>query len=391
MPDAKTPGKSLKWAVAAAACLAAAGGGAFFYASLRNAEATRGQKADHVIRITATACEPMKLTTPGGRRSFEIVNASDRPIEWEILDGVLVLAERENIAPGFHQTLSVQLQPGEYAMACGLLSNPRGVLKVTPSDEASAAASEVTLRKFLGPLSEYRVYLVMQAGAAVAAAEKLQAAIAAGDLSAAQAAWAAARLPYRRIEPLANRLSDLANTINPQAAFLAAREADPAFTGYHRLEYGLFAQNTTEGLLPVAEGLVRDLEALKARVKEQKLDPQLLLELPAAQAAQIGESQLPSGENIYAGNDLADLAASLEGIGKLTALLRTVVAPVDPKLDADLGAAQAAAEADLAALKQDAGFPAYGTVSPDERAKLAADMAGLAQALDRLPAVIGVN
>ena len=115
------------------------------------------------------------------------------------------------------------------------------------------------------------------------------------------------------------------------------------------------------------------------------------MELPAAQAAQIGESQLPSGENIYAGNDLADLAASLEGIGKLTALLRTVVAPVDPKLDADLGAAQAAAEADLAALKQDAGFPAYGTVSPDERAKLAADMAGLAQALDRLPAVIGVN
>ncbi|HEY0276237.1 MAG TPA: cupredoxin domain-containing protein, partial [Paenirhodobacter sp.] len=139
--------RHLYWAVAAAACLAIAGGAAFYYATLKNAAASRGQKADRVVTITANACEPMQISVPGGRRSFEIVNASDRPIEWEILDGVMVLAERENIAPGFRAGLTVQLQPGTYDMACGLLSNPRGTLTVIPSDEATQAASEVTLRK----------------------------------------------------------------------------------------------------------------------------------------------------------------------------------------------------------------------------------------------------
>lgn len=389
MSDA--PNRSIYWAVAAAACLAVAGGGAFWYASLKNAEATRGQTVDRVVTITATACEPMEITVPGGRRRFEIVNASDRPIEWEILDGVMVLAERENIAPGFRQTLEAQLQPGEYQMACGLLSNPRGLLKVTPSDEAAAAASEVTLRKFLGPLSEYRVYLVMQGNAAVTAAQALRDAIAAGDLAAAQAAWEAARLPYRRVEPLANRLSDLANAINPQAAYLARREADEAFTGYHRLEYGLFAQNSTEGLAPYADRLVSDLEALKVRLKEVKLDPQLLLSLPAQATAQIAQSQIPAGENSYAGNDLEDVAASVEGIGKLTALLRSVVAPVDAGLDADLGAALDKVQADLAALKQGDAFPPYADVTKEQRAALSADLTALAAALDRLPAVIGMN
>ncbi|MFT3689423.1 iron uptake system protein EfeO [Paenirhodobacter sp.] len=389
MSDA--PNRSIYWAVAAAACLAAAGGGAFWYASVKNAEATRGQKADRVVTITATACEPMEMTVPGGRRTFEIVNASDRPIEWEILDGVMVLAERENIAPGFRATLVAQLQPGEYQMACGLLSNPRGVLKVTPSDEAASAASEVTLRKFLGPLSEYRVYLVMQGNAAASTAQALRDAVAAGDLAAAQAAWEAARLPYRRIEPLANRLSDLANAINPQAAYLAERESDPGFTGYHRIEYGLFAQNTTEGLLPHADRLLSDLEALKARMREAKLDPQLLLSLPAQMTAQLAQSQVPAGENSYAGNDLDDFAASVEGIGKLAGLLRTVVAPVDAGLDADLGAALDKVQGDLAALKQGDGYPPYADVTREQRAALAADLTALAGVLDRLPAVIGVN
>lgn len=385
------PNRHLYWAVAAAACLAVAGGGAFWYAASKTAATTRGQAADRTVTITATACQPNQITVPGGRRSFEIVNASDRPIEWEILDGVLVLAERENIAPGFRATLSVQLAPGTYQMACGLLSNPRGTLVVTPSDEAAAAASEVTLRKFLGPLSEYRVYLAMQGNAALSAAQTLQAAIAAGDVTAAQAAWQAARLPYRRIEALAYRFSDLENRIDPRAAYLTGREQDPAFTGYHRIEYGLFAQGTTEGFAPVAAQLVTDLEALKTRLRQAPLDPQLLIALPGDMATQLAQSHVPTGDDAYAKTDLAEFEASLEGLDKLTGLLRGVVASVNPDLEAQIGAAMERSRADLTALKQGGAYPPYDTISAEQRQALSGDLTALAAALSKLQDVIGLN
>jgi iron uptake system EfeUOB component EfeO/EfeM len=365
------PSRGIYLAILGAAVLAVAGGAAFWTASRQKPQTS----ADQIVTVDARSCQPNAITVPGGRRSFEIVNASDRPIEWEIVDGVMVVAERENIAPG------------SYEMTCGLLTNPRGTLTVTASDEATAAASEVTLKKFLGPLSEYRVYLVMQGNQAVKAAEKLRDAIDAGDLPAARAAWAEARLPYRRVEPLAYRFSDLENVIDPSAAYLAGREQDPGFTGYHRIEYGLFAQNSTEGLAPVADRLVADLGTLAERLKAAPLDPALLLALPGAMARQLAEAQIPEGENSYAGNDARDLTAATEGIAKLTGLLRQVVASVDPKLDAELGTEMQAATDAVAALQ---GHD-WSQVPAEQRQKLAADFTRLAETLDRLQPIIGMN
>ncbi|MBT9387009.1 iron uptake system protein EfeO [Pseudooceanicola sp. CBS1P-1] len=379
----------LNLAVAGSALLALAGGAAFWYAAERGAQAPA--PAGTRVTVNATSCTPNEITVPGGTRSFEIVNASDRPIEWEILDGVLVVAERENIAPGFHQIMTVSLSPGDYDITCGLLSNPRGTLHVTPSHEASAAAAEVTLKKFLGPLSEYRVYLVLESRKAVRAAEALRDAIAAGDLEAARSAWEAARIPYRHLEPLAMRLSDLENRIDPNAAYLAGREADPAFTGYHRIEYGLFAQDSLAGLGPLSDQLVQDLGTLSERLKAMTLDPALLVSLPGAMAGQLAQAQIPGGEDAYARNDLPEFAASLAGIGKITGLLRGVLEDVDPALDAEIGTALTRADTALAALKTDGSFPAYDRVSAAQRQDLAQALSGLQASLDKMQPVIGMN
>jgi iron uptake system component EfeO len=50
------------------------------------------------VTIHGHACEPNADRT-GRPRQFRIINRSDRAVEWEILDGVLVIEERENIAP----------------------------------------------------------------------------------------------------------------------------------------------------------------------------------------------------------------------------------------------------------------------------------------------------
>lgn len=393
MPEIQPPppARGMKIAMIAAAALAVAGLAAFYAATRQNQQATQGQTSDRTVTILASACDPNQITIPGGRRSFEIINNSDRPIEWEILKGVLVVAERENIAPGYRVTLSAHLQPGEYQMTCGLLSNPRGTLTVTASDEAAAEASEVTLRKFLGPLSEYRVYLILQGKAALAGAEALRDAIALGDLDAARAAWVQARLPYRRIEPLAYRISDIENSIDPRAAYLEGREADPAFIGYHRIEYGLFDRNSLEGLAPVTDRLVADLTLLQDRLKQMPLDPALLASLPGDMATQIAEGQIPQGDNAYAQNDLQELEASLDGIGKLTDLLRGVLAPIDPALEQGIGADLDGLRAELTKLKGPKGYPAYDQISPDQKAALTAGLTRLSAGLARMQPLIGVN
>lgn len=136
--------RNLVRAVLVLAIVLVLGAGAAFYYASRVSDKSRHADGDGKVQIVVNAksCDPNELTVPAGRTVFEIVNKSDRSVEWEILDGVMVLEERENIAPGFKQTLSAKLSPGEYQITCGLLSNPRGKLIVTPS--ASSEAEKVS-------------------------------------------------------------------------------------------------------------------------------------------------------------------------------------------------------------------------------------------------------
>ena len=391
-PDRQTTGPArpvgMKLALIGAALLVVAGILAFSFATILNQDRTASIVGEP-IRVTTTACEPNVVTVEAGRRSFEITNASDRPIEWEILDGVMVVAERENIAPGFKQMLTVPLAPGDYDMTCGLLSNPRGTLHVTPSEEWSTASTDIGLRQFLGALGEYKVYLITQANAAIAGAEALSAAIKADNLEEAQNLWRAARLPYRRIEPLAYRLSDLETTIDPVADYLAARETDPGFTGYHRLEYGLFEARTTDELADTADALVSDLTELKARMSAFTIDPALLVALPGDMARQLADGKIVAGEDNYAHADLGELAASLDGIAKLAGLLQDVIEPVDPALVTRIDEQLAATAAEIAALKSGDAYPDYDTINADRRAQLAGSFTALADTLDQINQTIG--
>src|SRR3990167_220844 len=137
--------------------------------ALRLAAAKRQVNHDEVlVTIHPHSCEPNALSVPAVRASFRIVNRSDRAVEWEILDGVLVVEERENIAPGLSQVINANLLPGDYAITCGLLSNPRGTLHVTPTAASDAAAkAKPSMVAFVGPLSEFRVYLSSQSSALI--------------------------------------------------------------------------------------------------------------------------------------------------------------------------------------------------------------------------------
>ncbi|RDJ21273.1 hypothetical protein DWF00_13210 [Bosea caraganae] len=195
------PSPALRLAMAGTALILCGGVAAFFYAAQRGAKPRPGQSSaqDVAIAITERTCEPAQITVPAGKTSFIVTNRSQRALEWEILDGVIVVEERENIVPGQSRRLTAQLHPGEYAMTCGLLSAPRGRLIVKASNDA--AAPKLALMDFIGPVAEYRVYLIGQSDALAAALEQLRGAAEARDIDAVAQRAAEASAAFARLQP----------------------------------------------------------------------------------------------------------------------------------------------------------------------------------------------
>lgn len=318
MSDSSSPTPSsgllrLGMALAALLMLAALG---LFYLSLGDAPASDAEGTS--VTITASGCEPNALTVPAGRHRFTVINESERAIEWEILDGVMVLEERENIAPQLHQQITATLQPGEYQMTCGLLSNPHGTLTVT-AVEGQTSAQSVSAKTLIGPLAEYRVYLILQGRQLQKSAKALQGAIADNDLAAAQQAFAQARLVDQRMALAAGMFSDLDQRLNARADYFAQREQDPDFVGFHRLAEGLFIARSTAGLAPVAKQLSADVTTLTARLQRDGV-PASQLTKGAARVLRAWHDYQQSQPQLNA-RELADLRGLQQGAGKVVSLL----------------------------------------------------------------------
>ncbi len=375
-------------ATAGAGLLVLLGGAAFWLAAGRG---TPPADKDAVrLTVDNAACQPAELTVPAGRRSFVIHNASERTLEWEILDGVMVVAERENITPGLSVTVTQRLKPGVYDITCGLLSNPRGKLTVTATTESEAVKRQPEARAFIGPLSEYRVFLSRRAVLLLDAATTLKQRIDAGDGDGAKNAWRAARAAWNELAPVWPTIGDLQSRMDPRAEYLAAREKDGAFTGFHRIEYGLWSQGSTAGLQPVAQALADDAATLKDRVRALTVAPAALAANAAMAAGRVAD-QAGGAQSPYAGDDLAELSAQLDGLTKSVLLVDPLASEAAPAASAALHKALDGARQTLDGFRSGDAFPAWPEVDKDGRAKIAQAFRAVAEAAGAVNPAIGLE
>lgn len=392
MSTTQTP-PALRWALAGSVLLMIAAGGLFWYASNMAAAKRQHNHDEIVVNIHPHSCEPNALTVPAGRASFRIVNRSERAVEWEILDGVLVVEERENIAPGLSQVINANLQPGDYAITCGLLSNPRGTLHVTPTAASDAAAkAKPSMVAFVGPLSEFRVYLAVQSSALIKAATALNQAIATGDLEQAQALYLPARTAYQRLAPAAQRLAELDNHINARADYFEKREQDPAFVGFHRLEYALFQQRNLDDVAPIAQRLLADVTTLKQQLLAQSLPPEQLVSIVVRNLNSLADVRAGSGEEErYSHSDLNGFAANAQTARKVVDLLRPMLSKSSADVLANVDQAMSDFDNQLNAYKSADGYVSYDAVTAAQRQQIAAKAKALAAAMDGIDPALGLS
>ncbi len=340
------------------------------------------------VTVTRTGCDPASLTVPPGKTTFRIVNNSARALEWEILKGVMVVDERENIVPGLTQTLTTDLDPGQYLMTCGLLSNPKGTLSVA---DAAAPAGPVSATDLAQPIADYKRYVTGEVDALAERTRALTDDVKAGKLDAARAAYAPAHERYERIEPIAELFNDLDGSMDSREDDFEKKAADPNFLGFHRIEKGLFADRSTEGLAPVADKLMADVLDLQRRLATLTVTPKAMVGGAADLIEEVASKKITGEEDRYSRTDLWDFAANVEGAQKIVDLLRPLVDKRDPSLDARVRDNFAKVDALLAKYRAGDGFQTYEALSERDRTGLKGPVTTLAEDLSSLRGTLGID
>ncbi|BFI49859.1 iron uptake system protein EfeO [Yersinia pseudotuberculosis] len=344
------------------------------------------------ITVNDKQCEPMALTVPAGKTQFIVHNVSQKGLEWEILKGVMVVEERENIAPGFTQKMTANLEPGEYDMTCGLLSNPKGKLTVTVTVAAGEQAPvKPDAMALIGPIAEYKVYVTQEVAQLVSQTKAFTDAVKAGDLALARKLYAPTRQHYERIEPIAELFSDLDGSIDAREDDFEQKSADPKFTGFHRLEKILFGDNTTKGADKFADLLYQDTLELQKRIAGLTFAPNKVVGGAAGLIEEVAASKISGEEDRYSRTDLWDFQANVDGAQKIVNLLRPLLEKADKPLLQKIDANFNTVDSVLAKYRTKEGYESYEKLTDADRNAMKGPITALAEDLAQLRGVLGLD
>lgn len=342
------------------------------------------------ITVNDKQCEPMALTAPAGKTQFIVHNVSQKGLEWEILKGVMVVEERENIAPGFTQKMTANLEPGEYDMTCGLLSNPKGKLTVTVAAGEQAPVKPDAMA-LVGPIAEYKVYVTQEVAQLVSQTKAFTDAVKAGDLALARKLYAPTRQHYERIEPIAELFSDLDGSIDAREDDFEQKSADPKFTGFHRLEKILFGDNTTKGADKFADLLYQDTLELQKRIAGLTFAPNKVVGGAAGLIEEVAASKISGEEDRYSRTDLWDFQANVDGAQKIVNLLRPLLEKADKPLLQKIDANFNTVDSVLAKYRTKEGYESYEKLTDADRSAMKGPITALAEDLAQLRGVLGLD
>jgi iron uptake system component EfeO len=365
--------------VRALSCTAAAALLALFATACGSSEGAPTGAAPVKLQLTDAGCEPRDAEAPAGPIDFEVENAGTTKVtELEVMEGDTVLGEKENLAAGLSGSFSLTLDAGEYTIYCPGGDEERGTLTVT------GALNSAGNPQARAAVATYRRYLEHNAAALVSATEPFVAAVVAGNVAEAKSLYAAARIPYERIEPVAEAFGDLDPRIDARENDVPASE----FEGFHRIEKALWEEGAAKGMKPVAERLLADVEELAGKVKTVGLRAVQIANGANDLLGEVSASKITGEEERYSHLDLVDFQANVEGAEAAFIAIRPLLGSGDRKLAEEIEADFKTVHAGLEPYRRGGGFVSYTELTEADTRRLAQSIDALAEKLSAVPAAI---
>lgn len=248
------------------------------------------------------------------------------------------------------------------------------------SSSADPTASPSATPDLGAAVEAYRGYLAGQVDDTIAATQSFADAIRAGDVEAAKALYAPSRVGWESIEPVAATFGDIDAEVDPREADL---EDGDDWTGWPRIEKELWVAGSTEGMVPVVETLLTDLEALRGLVPNAWITARSMAN-GARELMEMANGRITAEAELVSRTDLVDVDANLAGARKIFDLLKPTLDARDPELAAVLTEEFDDVAAALAEYEEGDGYVPYDTVTADQREELSDLVTDLAEPLAEL-------
>ncbi|MFC5908620.1 EfeM/EfeO family lipoprotein, partial [Streptacidiphilus monticola] len=307
--------------------------------------ASGGKKAAAAtVSVSPSDCGKGFTAPRPGRQTFEMHNTGSQTSEVYLIDPAsnAVYGEIEGLAPGTTRTLTATIGSGDYAWRCV----PTGGKAVTSAavhvsgGGTTKAVLPVAESDLAAPLAQYKAYVDAGLAALQGQTAKLAADLRAGDLAAAKADWLTAHTQYASLGAAYGTFEDFDAKIDGRADGLPDGVHDQDFTGFLRIEYGLYHGESAAALAPLADRLAADVTGLRKAFPTQDFDPS---DLPL-RTHEILENtlqfELTGDTDEGSGTNLATAQANLTGTQELLTVLRPLVEKRSPTLpgtvDADI-------------------------------------------------------
>jgi iron uptake system component EfeO len=318
-----TTGAALTTISALAATLTACGSG--------------GGPPSSAIDVSSSQCGGTWSVPGPGWHTIQISNQGTAGAEIDLVNPAngAVYAEIENTGPGTVNPISIDFGSGRYALLC--LFNDASPLQgatVTVAGHAAGtpAVLPVTYNELIPLAKKYQAET--EAALKVLAPETaaLAAAVRGGDLAAARRDWLTAHLQYETLGDAYDAFGDFDNEIDGRADATGVSSAK--WTGFYRLEYGLWHGQPLPSLVPVADTLNANVGQLVTWWQSQQV-PLADLGRRAHEVIENAlEFQLTGHDDYGSGTTLASTAAAITASRVLLALLRPLLTPRYPGLPA---------------------------------------------------------
>ncbi len=271
-----------------------------------------------------------QLSRPGWH-TFQIHNAAAENGDVDLIDPAdgAIYAEVEAVGPGTTAPMRLDVGSGKYAFRCLLEDYDAitGPTETVPGDvKGSPAIAPVTSNDLDGPEARYHAYVAAALTTLVTQTNTLAADVRAADLARARTDWLPAHLTYERLGAAYDAFGSFDDEIDGRPDGLAGGVTSSQWTGFYRLEYGLWHGQSSRLLAPVATTLDNDVKALDKSWPATEID---LLDI-GLRTHEILENALRfqlSGHDDYgSGTTLATTGANITGTEELLTVLHPLLA-----------------------------------------------------------------
>jgi iron uptake system component EfeO len=293
------------------------------------------------ITVSANVCGSGWRHPSTGLQTFQIRNTSAAPADVSLTNAETggVYAEIEGLGPGTTRPMQVDVGSGSYAFQCdsegsGFLTGPTTLVPGNVPD--GQAIVPATVAETVTAVTSEKTYI--ERGLATLAVQTASLAddIGAGDMTAARSAWLTAHLTYERLGSAYGMFGDYDDEIDGTPNGLPGGVNDPSFTGFYRIEYGLWHGQSAAELIKPAQQLNEDVRALRTAYPGMVLYPQAALSDLALRTHEILEHtirfQFSGADDFGSGTTLATADANIDAVNAQLAMLRPLLVTRYPEL-----------------------------------------------------------